>query len=115
MKKEEVYISIKKEEFKRILQTLEQSLVQIGFLKERIIELESQQSKTSKNSSKPPSSDGYRKEVKNNRIKSGKKQGAQKGHKGSTLKMVAVPDIISNMNTKYVALVNVGQTSQCSL
>lgn len=94
MKKEDVYISIKKEELDRILQTLEQSLHQIGFLKDRIRELEHQQSKTSKNSSKPPSSDGFKKGVKNNRFKSGKKQGGQKGHLGTTLKMVGVPDVI---------------------
>jgi transposase len=56
--------------------------------------LELQLSKTSKNSSKPPSSDGYKKEVKNNRVKSGLKPGAQKGHRGSTLKMVETPDIV---------------------
>jgi len=34
--------------------------------------------------------------MKNNRVKSGRKPGAQKGHKGSTLKMVAVPDKTEN-------------------
>jgi len=48
--------------------------------------------KDSSNSHKPPSSDGYKKEVKNNREKSGKRQGAQKGHQGKTLQMVYNPD-----------------------
>ena len=87
MKKQEVYISIKKEEFEQILSSLE-------FLRQRVEDLELQLSKTSKNSSKPPSSDGYKKEVKNNRVKSGLKPGAQKGHRGSTLKMVETPDIV---------------------
>jgi transposase len=72
MKKQEVYISIKKEEFEQILSSLE-------FLRQRVEDLELQLSKTSKNSSKPPSSVGYKKEVKNNRVKSGLKPGAQKG------------------------------------
>lgn len=87
MGKEEVYISIKKEE-------LELLLSNIRYLSQRVNELEQQLKKTSKNSSKPPSSDGYKKEVKNNRVKSGRKPGAQKGHKGSTLKMVESPDVI---------------------
>jgi transposase len=76
MKKQEVYISIKKEEFEQILSSLE-------FLRQRVEDLELQLSKTSKNSSKPPSSDGYKKEVKNNRVKSGLKPGAQKGHRAA--------------------------------
>jgi len=87
MTKQEVYISIKKSD-------LEQILSQLEYQAQKINELEQRLSKSSKNSSKPPSSDGYRKEVKNNRVKSGRKQGAQKGHKGSTLKMVETPDKI---------------------
>jgi len=40
--------------------------------------------KDSGNSNKPPSSNGYKK-IANNREKSGKKRGGQKGHRGSTL------------------------------
>lgn len=60
-------------------------------LKERVAELESQQNKNSNNSSKPPSSDGYRKKPAFPRKQSGK-QGGQKGHKGSTLHQIAAPD-----------------------
>lgn len=58
----------------------------------RIAELEARLNKASNNSHKPPSSDGYKKAIKNNREKSEKKQGAQTGHKGTTLKMVDNPD-----------------------
>jgi len=60
----------------------------------RIDELESKLSKNSTNSSKPPSTDGFKKvlKTKSNRVSSGKKPGGQKGHKGSTLSQVAKPD-----------------------
>jgi len=68
---------------------------QIARLTDRIKELESQRSKNSRNSSKPPSSDGYGKpKPKNSRKKSGKPSGGQPGHKGHTLEQVDEPDEI---------------------
>ena len=63
-------------------------------LKERLSILESRINKNSTNSHKPPSTDGFRKPIQNNRVKSGKKPGAQMGHEGTTLKMVDNPDCI---------------------
>jgi transposase len=49
----------------------------------------------SRNSSKPPSSDGLRRPPpKNNREKRGLPPGAQKGHQGTTLPLSATPDTI---------------------
>lgn len=59
----------------------------------RIKELEDQIAKNSKNSSKPPSSDGLKKpSPKSLRKKSSRKPGGQRGHKGKNLKMTANPD-----------------------
>ncbi len=61
-------------------------------LERRIQELEAIIKKDSHNSSKPPSSDGYRKRPVKQEKKSGRKPGGQKGHEGNTLRMVSNPD-----------------------
>ena len=66
-------------------------LFQVNVLAARVRQLENQINTNSKNSSKPPSSDGFAK-TKSLRKKSGKKSGAQKGHPGHTLEMVDRPD-----------------------
>lgn len=78
-------IILKEEEFALLLHEIAQ-------LKKEVKELKAQLGKNSGNSSKPPSSDGYKKQIKNNRGKSDKKQGAQRGHEGTTLQMVKTPD-----------------------
>ena len=67
---------------------------QIIELHQKIEQLEQRLNKNSTNSHKPPSSDGYRKPIQNNREKSDKSKGAQPGHKGTTLTMVENPDKI---------------------
>ena len=52
----------------------------------KIAELEKRLEKNSQNSSKPPSSDGFKKRPQNNREKTNKKTGGQQGHEGLTLK-----------------------------
>ena len=61
----------------------------IESLQEEIKELKRQLGQNSNNSSKPPSSDGYKKANKNRslREKTGRKTGGQKGHKGVNMKL----------------------------
>lgn len=66
---------------------------EIKILKSEVERLKDQLSKNSRNSSKPPSSDGLSKPApKSLRKKSGRRPGGQRGHKGETLKMRGCPD-----------------------
>jgi transposase len=57
----------------------------IAFLEERVEGLENQCRKNSRNSSKPPSSDGFKPRTKSLRSKSERHSGGQTGHPGNTL------------------------------
>jgi transposase len=61
---------------------IEELTGEVERLRARVKELEGQASKNSKNSSKPPSSDGLKKPKKTSslRVASGKKPGGQAGH-----------------------------------
>jgi transposase len=68
---------------------------QLAELQGLIAELQSRLALNSKNSSKPPSSDGLNKPKPKSLRKSGeRKSGGQKGHPGQTLSKVADPDIV---------------------
>ncbi len=79
---------------------------EIKALRERVIQLEEQQAKNSRNSSKPPSSDGLKKpnatssekRKRERKQKKGgqRKPGAQKGHKGNALNPVEEPKHIES-------------------
>lgn len=67
----------------------------ILMLQAKIQKLEEQGAKNSRNSSKPPSSDGLKKPApKSLREKGQRKTGGQAGHVGKTLLMVSEPDVV---------------------
>ena len=86
-------------DLKQLLQSLSNSIdrqtATIEQLNLTIKELNEKLGKNSKNSSKPPSSDGLKKPVtKSLRQSSGKKAGAQQGHSGAHLAVISNPDNI---------------------
>ncbi len=69
-----------------------QLLSHLNKLEARVNELEGRLGKNSRNSSRPPSSDGFGKRTKSLRQKSDKPSGGQKGHRGQTLEWREYPD-----------------------
>jgi transposase len=91
--------------------TLEEAIAAIAELREenlllkaKVAELEARLKKDSSTSSKPPSSDIYRKPASKDRSlreRSGKKPGGQPGHPGATLQMSANPTTVT-VHTPFV-------------
>jgi phage pi2 protein 07 len=71
----EGYILISKVEYEQLLKKNEQLHKQIALLIDRVKDLEGMLHKDSHNSHKPPSSDVFRKHIKNSRIKGKRPQG----------------------------------------
>lgn len=69
-------------------------LARLARVEARLDKLENQQKKDSRNSSKPPSGDGFGKRTKSLRKKSERGSGGQKGHPGSTLEWVEQVDAV---------------------
>lgn len=85
----------KSEAVQKLLKVVQFQAEQIKSLENEVMELKLRLTKNSSNSSKPPSSDGFKKKkkgLKSLRQKSGKKPGGQSEHEGSNLKMSAEPD-----------------------
>src|ERR1039457_413987 len=70
---------------------------QIAKLTALIKQLQDRLNKDSHNSSKPPSTDGYKKKPVTLRLKSGRKPGGQMGHPGSGLAISSSPNEVDNI------------------
>ncbi|MEO0644818.1 MAG: IS66 family transposase [Cyanobacteria bacterium J06650_10] len=68
-----------------VVSLVSQLMTRLNHLEAEVKELKGRLGKNSRNSSKPPSGDGFRKRTKSLRKKSQRPSGGQKGHPGSTL------------------------------
>ncbi len=97
--------------------TIEQLTETIAKLTAENAALREQLNKNSKNSSKPPSSDGFKKpSPKSLRKSSGKKQGGQEGHKGKGLSITQSPDeTVNHVPAKCIGCFNAGKCISCGV
>ena len=89
---------------KKLIKELEKSQNQVQELLLEIERLKNNNNKNSSNSSKPSSTNGYKK-VTNNRVKSDCKKGAQKGHKGTTLTNQEIKKMINDGEIDEVVII----------
>jgi transposase len=100
--KQQEIINKQQETINKQQEIIKKQEAKIRELEFRIKELEGRLHQNSSNSHKPPSSDGLKKVIKNNRVPTNRKSGGQKGHEGKTLKMVEHPDKIIFHSVKGV-------------
>jgi transposase len=79
-----------------VIALVEKLLDRIEVLEARVSALEEQLAKNSRNSSKPPSGDGFGKRTRSLRPKSDRQSGGQPGHPGSTLEWSSQVDEVVN-------------------
>ena len=99
MKPEEELIQLRAEN-QALREQLRQRDEVIAQLQQRLQALEERLAKTSRTSSKPPSSDGHNRLPRSTRRPSGKEPGGQPGHAGHTLPLMEQPDeVVSHRPT----------------
>jgi transposase len=98
---------IKKAVEEAVAKAVEPLLLDIAEKDKEILRLKAQLDKDSTNSSKPPGGNGFKK-VPNNREKSGKKQGGQRGHKGNRLNIPEnLDELVAEGKAEHIVLSDV--------
>ncbi len=88
-------------DYEKIISTLLTKIAELELVVKqqaaKIADLERRLNKNSRNSSKPPSSDGLSKPPRTTSLRENgtHKSGGQRGHKGETLKQIETPDIVA--------------------
>jgi len=77
-----------------VVSLVSELMSRLSQLEGEVKELQGRLGKNSRNSSKPPSGDGFGKRTQSLRRKSGKSSGGQSGHPGQTLEWSSTPDFI---------------------
>ena len=98
------------EQVRQLTETVAKLTQTIEELNHTIAELRERLNKNSQNSSKPPSSDGYKKPAPQNlREKTGRKVGGQPGHEGHHLKIEQVSEVKPHMPSPCIACPHFGK------
>ena len=88
-------IEVPKQEYEALKGLVAALTAKIALLEAEITELKARLNKGSKNSNKPPSTDGPKKgTIKNSRTPSNKPSGGQPGHEGKTRELTPCPDTV---------------------
>jgi len=93
-------------------QTLAAQAQTIATLTARVHQLEDQLHRTSHNSHQPPASDGFNKQPRSLRTRSGKPSGGQPGHPGHTLTLTDDPDHVVRHRPRHCAACGTALTDQ---
>ena len=105
-------ISELSENNKSLAKELERSNRKVQELLLEIERLKNNNDKDSTNSSKPSSTNGYKKVITNNREKSGKAPGGQYGHKGETLTKEKIDKMIEKKEIDKIITIEENKTKQ---
>ena len=97
---------------KNLAKNLDEANKKIQELLLEIERLKNNNNKNSSNSSKPSSTNGFKKVITNNRNKSTKKQGGQPNHKGKTLTNVKIEEMIENNEIDEIITIEENKTEE---
>jgi len=90
---------------------IEELKKKVSFLEGQLATQQVRNKKDSSNTSKPSSTNGFKKVITNRREKSDKSQGGQKGHKGTTIRAEELAELLGQPNVQ-VEVIDVNKTDE---